>query len=172
MNFVIRTPELCDEALIREYVNSMTTEPFGSPGDCGFLNYDTYKEWLDTMKRSERYALYSWCYARAKEFIVIDTDTNKVAGMMNLRLEMNSILERNGGHLSISVARQYRRIGLAKRMIEYAKEIYRSLGVYEIILLCSKDNKASKSLIEHMNGEFVDEIITPTDRLLRYTMIV
>lgn len=171
MNFVIRTPELHDETAIKEYINSMTTEPFGSPGDCGFLSYDTYREWLDTMKRSERAALYSWCYARAKEFIVIDTDTNKVAGIMNLRLEMNSILERNGGHISLSVARQYRRIGLAKSMIEYAKEIYRGIGVYEIILLCSKDNKASKNLIESMNGEFVDEITT-TDKLLRYTMIV
>ena len=130
MNFVIRAPELSDELLIKEYIVSMLNGQFGSPGDCGFLNYDTYKEWLDTMKRSEKSAFGSWCYARAKEFIVVDTDEDEIAGMMNLRLEINNVVERNIGHISLSVARPYRRIGLAKSMIEYAKELYKEIGVY------------------------------------------
>ena len=172
MNFVIRAPELSDELLIKEYIVSMLNEPFRSPGDCGFLNYDTYKEWLDTMKRSEQSSCGSWCFAKAKEFIVVDTDEDEIAGMMNMRLEMNDVVRNNIGHISLSVTKPYRRIGLATSMIDYAKELYRELGVNEVVLLCSKDNKASKSLIESINGKFVDKVKTMTDDLLRYIITI
>lgn len=82
---------------------------------------------------------------------------NKIIGLANIKHYLNDHLRKKGGHLGLSIAKDYRRkgYGLAttKLLIEKARDEF---GIDDILLTNEPDNIPSRRMCEKLGAELVD----------------
>ena len=81
----------------------------------------------------------------------------KVIGLANIKHYLNDALRKKGGHIGLSLAKNYRRRGLGTRttglLIEKARNEF---GIGDILLTNEPDNIASRKLCEKLGAELSD----------------
>ena len=82
---------------------------------------------------------------------------NKIIGLANIKHYLNDHLRKRGGHLGLSIDKDYRRkgYGLAstKLLIEKARDEF---GIDDILLTNEPDNIPSRRMCEKLGAELVD----------------
>ena len=91
-------------------------------------------------------------------FFCLDTDTNTFVGAVNIRHYLNESLLLNGGHIGDGVRPSRRGEGIATKMIAMALEECKKLGLEKVLMVCDKDNIASRRTIEKNGGILENEI--------------
>ncbi len=83
---------------------------------------------------------------------------DKPIGMLQIRLELNESLLKTGGHIGYSVRPSMRNQGYAAAMLSLALERCRSMGIFNVLVTCKKDNLASAKVIEKNGGILENEM--------------
>jgi predicted acetyltransferase len=81
----------------------------------------------------------------------------QVVGTIRLRPELNSILERIGGHIGYDVRPSQRQRGYASEMLRQMLDIARSYKLKRVLLTCDATNTASIKVIRNNGGIFFDQ---------------
>lgn len=96
----------------------------------------------------------------------------RLQGVINLRHRLTPALEQEGGHIGYSVARPFRRQGVASKMLDAVLDHCRELGIQQTLLTCSSDNVASIGTIEKHGGVLHREGWSePSQEILRWYWI-
>jgi len=92
-------------------------------------------------------------------FFCLDEESGIVVGAVNIRHYLNESLLLDGGHIGDGVRPSQRRKGIATKMISLALEECKKLGIYNVLMVCDKDNIGSAKSIINNGGVLEDETV-------------
>ena len=117
-------------------------------------DYHDFEEYIDSLEEKDE----SNGRVPDSTFFCLDTDTNTFVGAVNIRHYLNESLLLNGGHIGDGVRPSRRGEGIATKMIAMALEECKKLGLEKVLMVCDKDNIASRRTIEKNGGILENEI--------------
>ncbi len=79
-----------------------------------------------------------------------------IVGALSLRHQLNSILEKWGGHIGYHVAEKHRNQGYATLILQKALTLARNGKLERVLLTCAEGNVASRRVIEKCGGVMQD----------------
>lgn len=144
-------PERKHEKIVMDFKQKIKDANEQFCGVSGLERMD-YGEWLQYLSNVLKKETCPEGIVPAYEMIYVDDDETKVYGMINMRLELNDMLLKFGGHIGYSVSPDERRKGYAKAMLSGALEFYRDEGYDKVLITCNKNNIASQKTIESAGG--------------------
>ena len=92
-------------------------------------------------------------------FFALDTERNIFVGAVNIRHYLNDKLLHDGGHIGDGIRPSQRRKGFGTEMIKLALIQCKKLGIDRVLMVCDKDNIASRKTIINNRGVLENEII-------------
>lgn len=107
-----------------------------------------------------------------RTFFCLDEERNIFVGAVNIRLFINDDTYLTGGHIGDGVRPSERRKGYATKMIGLALEECRKLGLYKVLMTCTKGNIGSEKSIKNNGGVLESEVIEDGAVELRYWITV
>lgn len=144
-------PERKHEKIVMDFKQKIIDANEQFCGVSGLERMD-YGEWLQYLSNVSKKETCPEGIVPAYEMIYVDDDETKVYGMINMRLELNDMLLKFGGHIGYSVSPDERRKGHAKAMLSRALEFYKEWGYEKVLITCNKNNIASQKTIESAGG--------------------
>jgi predicted acetyltransferase len=121
----------------------------GDAADLSFPERD-FAGYVDTLRRSEHVAPAHFVRGVTYWGVVGD----RMVGRLGLRLELNEVLARVGGHIGYYVSPDCRRKGYAAAMLRLALRTPEARGIGRLLLTCDEDNTASERTILGCGGVF------------------
>ena len=143
---------------VMEYKNEFITNGYNLAGASYLERYDVYEDWLKFVSDNEKEST-KHTEVTANVYLAIMEEDNKLVGIINIRHSLNDYLYNYGGHIGYSVGRAERRKGYAKKMLKFALEECRKLGMMRVLLTCAADNIASTKTILSCGGILENEIL-------------
>ncbi len=122
-------------------------------GDAGLEDYlrdRSYEEWLLKLQHVPKERVPAITY-----FYVDDSD--RIIGIVDIRLALNDFLASQGGHVGYSVLPAEQGKGYATEMLRKALKVLKRIGNTEAVITCDRDNPASQSVIKKCGGELTHE---------------
>lgn len=92
-------------------------------------------------------------------FFCLEEESGQVVGAVNIRHWLNDALLLNGGHVGDGVRPSRRREGIGTRMVALALEECRKLGISKVLMVCDRENVASRRTIEKNGGVLENEVL-------------
>lgn len=135
------------------------------PGDGGLDKIKNFDKWLSKIKNDLSKEKIEEGRCPATLFLAVRKLDNKVVGIMQIRHYLTKKLLKNGGHIGDSVRPSERRKGYATEMIRLALEECKKLGIKRVLMVCSKDNIASKRSIINNGGVLENEIPSESGKI-------
>ena len=94
-------------------------------------------------------------------FFLLDEESNKLLGAVNIRHYLNDYLYKYAGHIGDGIRPSKRNMGYGTEMIRLALIECKKLGIDKVLMVCDKSNMASAKTIINNGGilenEFMDE---------------
>ena len=97
-------------------------------------------------------------------FCVRKSDS-KILGSIQIRHKMDEFKRLYSGHIGYSVRPSERRKGYATRILKFAVDYCRTLGIKDINISCMTDNEASRRTILANGGQYRDTVHFHSDQL-------
>lgn len=97
-------------------------------------------------------------------FCVRKSDS-KILGSIQIRHEMDEFKRLYSGHIGYSVRPSERRKGYATRILKFAVDYCRTLGIKDINISCMTDNEASRRTILANGGKYRDTVHFHSEQL-------
>lgn len=79
---------------------------------------------------------------------------DEIVGRVSIRHELNTFLDRFGGHIGYCVLPSRRGCGYATEMLRLALPVAKSLGLHQVLITCDQGNAASRRVIEKNGGVY------------------
>lgn len=119
------------------------------------IDETTYSEWLKTKADTAKGINMPEGYISCTTYWVMLDD--EIIGLANIKHYLNDFLRKKGGHLGLSLAKDYRGKGIgykaSKLLIEKARDEF---GIGNILLTNEPDNVASRKLFAKLGAELSD----------------
>ena len=123
-------------------------------GGAGFNSATSYSLWMKRNLESKTSPLPGYVPSVTYFATIVDTPV----GMLQIRLELNESLLKTGGHIGYSVRPSMRNKGYATSMLALALERCASMGIYNVLVTCKKENAASAKVIIKNGGILENEV--------------
>lgn len=149
------SPNKSYDTEIFDYKREMIANGDDGLSGCGGLDRHTsYDEWMSgiEMYKDRNNLPENGKYVEGSQWLLVNTETKRVLGMVNIRHYLNDHLLEFGGHIGYSVRPSERRKGYAKLQLSLALQIVHDLGEKKILVTCSDDNIGSYKTIEACGG--------------------
>lgn len=138
-------------AYIQEHYSNNEMVLNGSLG----LTSMKYEEWVDKINTNVDTPDKIW--GKSLTYLTFD-DNEKLIGLLNIRFDLPEELVNKYGHIGYGVRPSERRKGYATKMLEFALEECRKIGMGKVILGCHKENIASAKTIMKNGGKLIREV--------------
>ena len=159
MKFVFPDLRYKDKAI--EYINEFYeygSNINGTGGLDSFLKNSTYEDWLKNVLRELDIANIPDGKVPAITYFFVDEETDRIIGMVNIRLALNDFLRTEGGHIGYSIRPTERRKHYATEQLKAALSVCRKIGIENVLISCDKLNIASSGVIKKCGGILHHEI--------------
>lgn len=123
---------------------------------------DNYDEWLTKLEK-DRHIKSSEERVPSETFMLIRESDNKLLGIINIRLDLNSTLLQHGGHIGYGIRPTERKKGYNSYQLFQALVFCNKKNIKKVLITCDKNNIASAKSIQKFDGILENEIIDPTD---------
>ena len=137
---------------LQELVNEEGIMVAPAPKD---INENTYGDWLQSKADMAKGINLPEGFIPCTTFWVMLDD--KIIGLANIKHYLNDFLRKKGGHIGLSIAKDYRRKGLGlkttKLLIEKARNEF---GIQDILFTNEPENIASRNMCEKLGAELTD----------------
>ena len=87
------------------------------------------------------------------------SEEGRIIGIINIRTTLNAFLLQEGGHIGYSIRPSERGKGYGKAMLRETSDFCRKAGIWPLLLVCSKENRASAAIIQSCGGILENETI-------------
>lgn len=146
---------------LTKFKEEMLNEDTHINGSKGLHHYDNINEWLEkiTSNKTETGHVPSTVY------LLVDYDTSKILGIIDIRHYLNDELKDYGGHIGYSIVPSERQKGYGKLMLELALVQCDNLNIKEVVITCDNDNFASMGVILANGGK---EVTSKIDNIRKF----
>ena len=151
MDLAFRKPGVNDIAEIEAFKAECEAVGSGMDGT-GILFRSTAAEWLDYIDGIENISDTNW--VRCRQFGLFQSGTNRLLGLLQIRLDLKGYLVEFGGHIGYCVRPCERRKGYAKEMLRRSLDLCRAEGLDSVLVTCMEENIGSAKTIESCGGIF------------------
>lgn len=110
----------------------------------------TYEQWLEIIASNLNKETANPKFGTSETWFAVN-DQGAIVGIANLRHSITPFYA-DSGHVGISIPPRYRNQGYGKTVLAQIIEHAREYGLKEILLVCSKDNSASRATILSCGG--------------------
>ncbi|MDO4813453.1 MAG: GNAT family N-acetyltransferase [Gemella sp.] len=150
---IFREIQFSDVKLLSDYRDSFSKKNEKIHGALGLDVADDISKWIEEKiagKSTE--TMINKDFVPATTFLL--TDDSNLAGITNVRHELNDYLLNYSGHIGYSVRSDYRRKGYAKLMLRMAlKYCFNELRLEKVLVTCNSQNLASEKVILSCGGK-------------------
>lgn len=148
---VFRKLTLADEVAYRAFEKAMLEDKKVNPYVEWWHVEDFPKFVTDNHQSEQKQEGQSWStYTRYFAFL-----DGHIVGFLICFWEIDHPDCQKLGHVGYMVAPAYRRQGLGRRFLTFAKDRYREKGMASVLLVTDQANIASRGLIEQLGGQLV-----------------
>ncbi len=127
-------------------------------GDGGLDRIKDVDKWLEKIRKDVSIDTIQEGKIPSTLFLGIRKSDNRIVGTIQIRHKLNEKLLLNVGHIGDGVRPSERKKGYATEMIRLALEECKKLGIYEVLMVCYKDNIGSQKSIIKNGGVLENEI--------------
>ena len=163
MKFVFPCKQYEENAM--EFINEFyqhSSPIHGVGGLDRYLKNKSYDEWLLKVIADLDIANIPVGRVPALTYFYVREEDNKIIGMINIRLALNDMLRKEGGHIGYSVRPTERKKHYGSDMLKEALNVCRTIGINEVSITCDKTNLASAGVVKHCGGKLDDEFYSET----------
>lgn len=148
-----RLPKLEDKELVKSYIEDHYSHNEKSLSASNMLTSMTWENWVK--KTNDNAIIGDEEWGKSLTYLVIDN--NMLIGLLSIRYDLPNNLVNLYGHIGYGVRPSERRKGYALKMLKYALEECKRLGLNSVILGCYKENIGSAKTIVKNGGILVRE---------------
>lgn len=137
---------------LQELVNEDGIMVAPAPKD---IDESTYSTWLQSKEdMAKGINLPEGFIPCTTYWVILD---NKIIGLANIKHYLNDFLRKKGGHIGLSIAKDYRGKGLGLRAAKLLIEKVRSeFGIEDILFTNEPKNIVSRNMCEKLGAELTD----------------
>ena len=99
-------------------------------------------------------------------FWMVDEKKDTVYGVSRLRHRLNSVSQKEGGHIGYDVPPSQRGAGNATELLRQTLKKAKAMGIMRVLMTCDADNAASARVIEKNGGALENQIVSDYSRKL------
>lgn len=143
-------------AQVMNYKAEVRTNKDSFDGCAGLEDVNSFDEWVDFENRLKQ--KYGEGYVPSEVFLAVRVEDEKVVGIIDYRHPLSPFLLKYGGNIGYSVLPSERRKGYAGEMLGLVLQVCREFGEEKVLLVCDKDNEASRRTITKNGGILENEI--------------
>ena len=144
-------PRLEDKKLIESYILEHYSHGEESLSACNMLTSMEYEKWIEKINNDAIIGDKEW--GKSLTYLVIDND--KLIGFLSIRYDLPQSLVELYGHIGYAVRPSKRCKGYATKMLKYALEECKKLGMNSVTLGCYKENIGSVKTIINNKGKLI-----------------
>lgn len=133
----------------REHFDNQEYELHGSSL---FDHTDSYDDWLERIKNNSNEQTVNPDWVVSTTFFALRKRDSKIVGMLDIRHTLNEYLNLYGGNIGYGVRPSERKKGYATEILKLALKYCKQLGLEKVMLVCYKDNEASRKTIINCGG--------------------
>ena len=100
-------------------------------------------------------------------FFLLEEDTNRLLGAVNIRHYLTEGLLKEGGHIGVGIRPSERRKGYATEMIRLALIECKKLGIDKVLMTCDRENIGSAKSIQKNGGVLENEVASEGGRIVQ-----
>ena len=101
-------------------------------------------------------------------YFLINQDTNRILGAINLRYTLNAYLFKIGGNIGYGIRPTERQKGYAKYMLQKGLAICKEHGLTKVLISCDKLNVASAKTMKSCGAILENEVNEEDEIIQRY----
>ena len=150
-----RLPELKDKEEIISYIEEHYAHNEKSLSASNKLTSTKYEEWVEKIHNNVNIPDEVW--GKSYTYLAFDENDNLV-GFISIRHDLSDELVEKYGHIGYGVRPHERRKGYASKMLKFALEECKKLGLNKVILGCYKENIGSAKTIQKNGGKLIREV--------------
>lgn len=143
-----RLPKLEDKEIIINYIKEHYQNGEQEISASNMLTSMKYEKWIEKINNDVNIGDKEW--GKSLTYLVLDND--KLIGLLSIRYDLPKHLVDLYGHIGYGVRPRERRKGYALKMLKYALEECKKLGMESVILGCYNDNIGSVKTITNNDG--------------------
>ncbi len=165
-NIILIKPDEAYAEEIRSYRKEMLLAGSSMDGTGALRRMENPYDWLNYNALLENPETVPQGKVSATQYILTDTDTRRIYGMLQVRHELNAYLRKFAGHIGYSVRPTERRKGYAVKMLNLALKICREEFCMERVMIsCLVENEASRRTILSCGGVFEEKVFEPMEHV-------
>ena len=133
--------------------------------------YPDYEGWLELLE-TKKNAIVTENTVPAITRFLVDCESNRIIGMINIRLQLNERLRSEGGNIGYGIRPSERRKGYNKINLYMGLKLCNLYGIEEVLLDALVSNEASWKTMEALGGKRIKEYMSDGDLECRYIINV
>ena len=156
-NYYKQLQEMIDEWRIDQETNHTNHSPYAIFKN-DYHDFDYYLEHLEIKEETSE-------KVPASVFFLLDEERNILLGAVNIRHYLNENLLKYAGHIGDGIRPSERGKGYGTKIIAFALEECKKLGINNVLMVCDKENIASAKTIIKNGGILENEIISEKGKI-------
>ena len=158
-NLILVKPDASYEEAIRSFRKEMLLAGSSMDGTGTLRRMENPNDWIKYSRLQENPETVAPNKVPATQFVLVDPETKRIYGMLQVRHSLNEYLRNFAGHIGYSVRPTERRKGYAKKMLKLALEFCKEeLGLERVMVSCLVGNEASRRTILACGGTFDEKV--------------
>ena len=137
-------------------------------GSSELMSMDTVSAWLKYLKTLESKDTCPEGLVPCAQYCLLDTSTNELIGLANIRLELNDYLYKYGGNIGYSISTCKRKQGYGTIQLKLVLNECKNLNINQVFINCIEEHIASRKLIEKCGGVFQKAVENNGKLIWRY----